>query len=483
MSENEDVKLDERVKSVEEIPVEESRKSSVSSSGSSKKSIVSSASEGETKTDEEKPKKEKKDSFLKRSFKKLSGKKKDKKSEDQEENTEENTEGTAEGEEFAEVVKTDEKVEVQGPPAVIIAPEDTKKVDSSDEDEKKSLLKDNEDEKKSTKSKKSKKIEGPKFEFYNAEKGTVLGRNLTSWLKILAFYICYFTFLAGLFTASVQLMEKQLPRDKPMRQTRLNVPGIHYFPKFDLKNSDEKSRFGDNDGIAFAYNDGESTGEHGYDYYVNATQKVMDTYTNSSDAPDHKDFNLETLGPCSPMKSGYQYGWDNGTPCIYFRINRVIDWEPVGLFEPEGDSYFNLTGNLPTKPIELDATYIRCMAKTEDNEEIEGEIFKYYGGDANGGDGYISKEFFPYKGKYAQPAYESPIVAVQIVGLGKGQAYKVRCAAYGASFLHDGKHREGEITFYYKVNTEPEPTVEPEVATNGTEVVAESSGDEDETAR
>jgi len=465
MSQSDD-KLEERVKSVEEIPVEESRKSSVSSSASSKKSIVSSASENETNTAEDKPKKEKKDSFLKRSFKKLSGKKKDKKTDDQEDTTENN-----QGEEFAEVVKTDEKVEVQAPP-VIIKSEVEKKIDSSDDEEKKSLLKDNEDEQKSTKSKKSKKVEGPKFEFYNAEKGTVLGRNLTSWLKILAFYVCYFTFLAGLFTASVQLMEKQLPSDKPLRQTRLNVPGIHYFPAFDMKEPDQKSRLGDNDGIAFAYNDGEVTGEQGYDYYVNATQKVMDSYKNSSDAEDHKDFNLETLGPCSPMKSGYQYGWDHGKPCIYFRINRVIDWEPVGLFEPEGDSYFNLTGNLPTKPMEIDATYIRCMAKTEDNEQIEGEIFKYFGGDANGGDGYIPKEFFPYKGKYIQPAYESPIVAVQIVGLGKGQAYKVRCAAYGASFLHDGKHREGEIIFYYKVNTEPEPTVEPAVASNGTEVAA-----------
>jgi len=470
MSESEE-KLEERVKSVEEIPVEDSRKSSVSSTASSKKSIVSSASEGETKT-EDQPKKDKKDSFLKRSFKKLSGKKKDKKS-GEEEVTEENAiEGQAE--EFAEVVKTDEKVEVEASP-VTIAPEAVK-VDSSADEEKKSLLKDNEDEKKSTKSKKSKKAEGPKFEFYNAEKGTVLGRNLTSWLKILAFYVCYFTFLAGLFTASVQMMEKQLPGDKPMRQTRLNVPGIHYFPAFDMKDPDQKSRLSDNEGISFAYNDGEVTGDNGYDYYVNATQKVMDTYTNSSDAPDHKDFNLETLGPCSPMKSGYQYGWDQGQPCIYFRINRVIDWEPVGLFEPEHDSNFNLTGNLPTKPMVVDATYIRCMAKTEDNEEIEGEIFKYYGGDANGGDGYIPKEFFPYKGKYIQPAYESPIVAVQIVGLGKGQAYKVRCAAYGASFLHDGRHREGEITFYYKVNTEPEPTVEaPAVVAkgNGTDAAEE----------
>ena len=55
-------------------------------------------------------------------------------------------------------------------------------------------------------------------------------------------------------------------------------------------------------------------------------------------------------------------------------------------------------------------------------------------------------------------------------------------ASVSASFLHDEKHREGKITFYYKFNTEPEPTVEPEIATNGTEVLAESSGDETETA-
>ena len=156
---------------------------------------------------------------------------------------------------------------------------------------------------------------------------------------------------------------------KRLRKSKLSLTAIFCHQILNLadtlfKDSDQKSRLNDNEGIAFAYNDGEISGEHGYDYYVNATQKVMDTYTNSSDAPDHKDFNLETLGPCSPIKSGYQYGWDHGTPCIYFRINRIIGWEPAGLFEPEGDSYFNLTGNLPTKPMELDATYIRCMAKT-----------------------------------------------------------------------------------------------------------------------
>lgn len=304
---------------------------------------------------------------------------------------------------------------------------------------------------------KKKDAKQPGFEFYNAEQGTLLGRTLSSWLKILVFYVAYFTFLAGLFTASVQLMEKQLPVDKPKLQTRLNVPGLHYFPYYNMMNPEEKQRFAENDGITFSYNDGEIDGDSGYGYYVNATNRFMDGYQNTSEVTD---FDLETLGPCSPVKSGSNFGWDIGSPCLFFRLNRVIDWEPVGLFEPEEDSYFSLPGNNPTKPMVLDATYVRCMAKNENNEQMEGELFRYYGGDANGGDGYFGKEFFPYKGKHIHPNYESPIVAVQIVGLEKGETYKIRCAAFGANFLHDGKHREGEITFYYKVVIEEE---EPEI--------------------
>ena len=51
--------------------------------------------------------------------------------------------------------------------------------------------------------------------------------------KITVFYIAYFAFLAGLFTASIQLMQSQLPEDKPKLNTRLNIPGLHFFPKFD----------------------------------------------------------------------------------------------------------------------------------------------------------------------------------------------------------------------------------------------------------
>ena len=233
--------------------------------------------------------------------------------------------------------------------------------------------------------------------------------------KITVFYIAYFAFLAGLFTASIQLMQSQLPDDKPKLNTRLNIPGLHFFPKFDMKNADDKERLGNNEGITFMW-DGQN-GDLGYQYYVDATKKTFATY----DAPAEgaTDFDTNTLGDCSPAKDS-TFGWGSGKPCIYFRINKVINWEPVGLFAPEEGTFFAQPNNGLTKPMVRDATYVRCQAKNEDNEVIDSsstQLFKYWGGANDGGDGYFHPSFFPYQGKQAQKGYESPIVAVQVVGL------------------------------------------------------------------
>ena len=55
---------------------------------------------------------------------------------------------------------------------------------------------------------------GAKFQFYNSETGEILGRTGASWLKILLFYIVYFSFLAGLFYGSLVLMKTQAGENK-----------------------------------------------------------------------------------------------------------------------------------------------------------------------------------------------------------------------------------------------------------------------------
>jgi len=293
-----------------------------------------------------------------------------------------------------------------------------------------------------------------KFQFYDKEKGTFLGRTGGSWLKITVFYIAYFAFLAGLFTASIQLMQSQLPDDKPKLNTRLNIPGLHYFPNFDLLQADQKERSKNNvDGVAFYYKGAE--GDLGYQYYIDQTKSELDSYDMETEGtPLPEKFDVGTLGDC---KSG-NYGWDKNTPCIFFRLNRVINWEPVGLFKPEDNTFFSKEGNGPTKPMVRDATYVRCQAKDSDNAIVNDFKFKYFGGDNSGGDGYFEKKFFPYKGKKAQAKYQSPIVAVQLMGangdgLEEEKLYKIKCQAFGANFIgRDQKRKDGfaEASFMIK---------------------------------
>jgi len=282
-----------------------------------------------------------------------------------------------------------------------------------------------------------------KFQIYDADKGTFLGRTGASWLKITVFYIAYFAFLAGLFTASVQLMQSQLPSDKPKLNTRLNIPGLNYFPKFAASSAEQKERLASNDGVAFYWKEGQKDGDDGYQFYVDQSQTILNNVTNSGS--DVKDFDVATLGACANP----QASWDQGKPCIYFRLNRVIDWQPVGLFAPEDGTIFKKDG--PKKAMVKDATYVRCEAKDSESGDFAENAFKYFGGDANGGDGYFPAEFFPYKGKVIQPTYESPIVAVQVDGLEAGTLYKVTCDAFAKNIVVDRKAGLGSIKFEYQI--------------------------------
>jgi len=289
-----------------------------------------------------------------------------------------------------------------------------------------------------------------KFQFYDSDKGTFLGRTGGSWAKITVFYIAYFAFLAGLFTASIQLMQSQLPEDKPKLNTRLNIPGLHFFPKFDMKNADDKERIGNNEGITFMW-DGQN-GDLGYQYYVDSTQKNFDEYSNTPTTDGVMDFNTATLGDCAPQNDA-SFGWSTGKPCIYFRINKVINWEPVGLFAPQEGTFFAQPNNGLNKPMVRDATYVRCQAKNEDNEVVDStntQLFKYWGGANDGGDGYFPKEFFPYLGKQKQEDYESPIVAVQVVGLEAAKRFKIECNAFAKNIIVDSKANLGSIKFEYQ---------------------------------
>jgi len=119
------------------------------------------------------------------------------------------------------------------------------------------------------------------------------------------------------------------------------------------------------------------------------------------------DFDWSSMGDCGYSGDNLDaqtFGWDTPTPCIYLRLNRIIDWKPVGLFKPADGSIFANDG--PKKPMVEDAVYMRCKSKYIGDKEADAApsalTFTYFGGN---GDGYVEKKFFPYGGKAAQPNY------------------------------------------------------------------------------
>jgi sodium/potassium-transporting ATPase subunit beta len=293
----------------------------------------------------------------------------------------------------------------------------------------------------------------PKFQIYNSETGELLGRTAGSWAKIGLFYIAYFAFLAGLFTASIQIMKTGIDLKKPKLQTRLNIPGLHYFPKIDPESDEQTARLKENEGVAF-YWDSQNTQTSKFYSDIVATEKQAYDYkkgNNTENTQGVTDFDWSTMGECGESTDGY--GWGTTEPCIFFRLNRIIGWEPVGLFKPQDDTFFADEGNGPKQAMQEDAVYIRCrskfIGKEEDGVEVEKLTFDYFGGAVGApSDGYISKEgFYPYKGKIDQPFYQSPIVAVKVKGLKDTKQYRVKCQAYAKNIIIDTRDNLGHIQF------------------------------------
>jgi len=278
----------------------------------------------------------------------------------------------------------------------------------------------------------SKQSGPPKFQFYNSETGELLGRNGASWLKITIFYVAYFTFLAGLFMASISVMKTTVNDDKPRLQTRLQIPGLHALPKLDPEIDDQAARLSDNDGVAIKY-DPATDGDN--QIYVGILDEIKKEAEKQDGGP--ADFSFSSLGDCGQAP----YGYDSNSPCVWIRLNKVIDWTPVGYFAPTENQGFT-SASLNSR-MEKDAVYIRCESKEVDSTEKNTVNFSYSGGT----DGNLESKFYPFEGKKAQPKYQQPIVAVKVGDLKPGVNTRIYCRAFAKNIPIDDRDNLGSITF------------------------------------
>merc|ERR1711892_249285 len=150
----------------------------------------------------------------------------------------------------------------------------------------------------------------------------------------LLFYIPFYIFIAGLdflwiwaFHASTLA---NTDGKRPLLHGRgIQSPGINYEPRLMNSNSQHNAYIKDvhkeiDDQVAFSYKSG------GGKIYYEAMQAWLDDQ--GYDLSDYGDF-----GDCN--KENF-FGFSIDKPCLFIKINKVIDWEPKGIEAGDIDEFF-----------------------------------------------------------------------------------------------------------------------------------------------
>uniref|UniRef100_A0A9L0SEW3 Sodium/potassium-transporting ATPase subunit beta n=1 Tax=Equus caballus TaxID=9796 RepID=A0A9L0SEW3_HORSE len=167
---------------------------------------------------------------------------------------------------------------------------------------------------------------------WNPRTHQFMGRTGTSWAFILLFYLVFYGFLTAMFTLTMWVMLQTVSDHTPKYQDRLATPGLMIRPK--TENLD----------VIVNVSDTES-----WDQHVQKLNKFLEPYNDSIQAqkndvcrpgryyeqPDNGvlnypkracQFNRTQLGDCSGIGDPTHYGYSTGQPCVFIKMNRVINF-------------------------------------------------------------------------------------------------------------------------------------------------------------
>lgn len=162
---------------------------------------------------------------------------------------------------------------------------------------------------------------------YNSESGLVMGRTGQSWAKIGLFYLVFYGFLAGFFSAmlAVFLTTVERPEDggKPkLTQYIENKPGLTRLDQsFLLENYDSAAN--DSSYVKAINNILYGIGN---DTIYDGACPTSGPRNSSSSKPCFAPVGL--YGDCEPEK--LQAALKNKKPCVFIKINKVFGWTPKG---------------------------------------------------------------------------------------------------------------------------------------------------------
>ncbi|KAK6635538.1 hypothetical protein RUM44_000790 [Polyplax serrata] len=169
-----------------------------------------------------------------------------------------------------------------------------------------------------------------------------------------------------------------------------------------------------------------------FEEYVNEIDTVFEGYKKADE-----NFNTTEFGQCSQAP----YGYNNSTPCIFIRINRMISWKPTPYQSDD-----KLPANTPPviekliKNSSEPRIWVYCEGTTaKDRDHMKPDFYDFQGSEGFNASG------FPYT---RQHNYVDPIVSIMLKDLPKKIIFSFTCSAWSKNV--DARKTQVDVNFYFE---------------------------------
>jgi len=288
---------------------------------------------------------------------------------------------------------------------------------------------------------------------WNSQTGEFLGRTGISWVKIVVFYVVYYTLLHIFFMVYLFIFFQTIDPKIPKWQTNESLigenPGVGFRPSPEYIES-----------TLIWFRSGDDNGS--WQPLVDQLEKFLEPYENGADVSTDED-GKESMVDCgihepkenqvckvntwelfqSDCTKGNKFGYRAGRPCILLKLNKIYGWVPecyntsqIPYNLPE--EIQTIMGNLNSSQDDANRkVWIQCRGQNTADVENIGEIVYY---PSQG----FSANLFPYLN---QPGYISPVVFMQLKNPQKGVIIGIECRAYAYNIHHHVMERQGLVRF------------------------------------
>jgi len=304
-------------------------------------------------------------------------------------------------------------------------------------------------------------FEAFKYFVFNPSTCEILSRTPLSWLKIIIFYIIYYSCLAGFWLGCLTIFSLTLPEPSmgpkyTMRNSLIGSnPGLGLLPKNpDIRIDSQMFIINGHEGYMKGYM-ADFNNKYAYSMthflaYQDQPSRVADPHFDSTTLRDER-------GDCSLYPYGYlaepngYNSYDSPSPCIFLKLNKIWGWDPYslgGTIAEDGrytDDYWDHPDKFPAVVLEKyhelpdkHDIIVNCEGRYSADKEALTNI-KYFPKSQS-----IPAKFFPFK-----KGGDTPLVAVKIELSPEhvGQLVHVECRAYYYGVEHSSKDRIGLVQF------------------------------------